>query len=163
MSNGSLLKSTGRALAIGLALLHLISCTSIMTEHTTHQNESYPYTTVPGDSLRTRIYKLKNGLTVYMSPYHDEPRIYTSIAVRAGSKNDPAETTGLAHYLEHMLFKGTDSIGSLDYAKEHTELEKIIELYEKYRATSDPEHRAAIYRDIDSISNVAAQFTVPNE
>ncbi|RXK84572.1 insulinase family protein [Chlorobaculum sp. 24CR] len=134
-----------------------------MTENNTNLKENYSYTTVPGDSLQTRIYTLKNGLTVFMSPYHDEPRIYTSIAVRAGSKNDPAETTGLAHYLEHMLFKGTDSIGSLDYAKEHTELEKIIELYEKYRATSDPEHRAAIYRDIDSISNVAAQFTVPNE
>nr|WP_164927048.1 M16 family metallopeptidase [Chlorobaculum tepidum] len=163
MSNGSLLKSTGRVLAFWLALLHLISCRSTMTETKTNQNESYPYTTVPGDALQTRIYTLKNGLTVYMSPYHDEPRIYTSIAVRAGSKNDPAETTGLAHYLEHMLFKGTDSIGSIDYAKEHTELEKIIELYEQYRATSDPEHRAAIYRDIDSISNVAAQFTVPNE
>ncbi|NTW53639.1 MAG: insulinase family protein [Chlorobaculum sp.] len=159
----SILKSTGRVLAICAALLHLISCRSIMSEKKTHQNEAYPYITVPGDSLHTRIYRLKNGLTVYMSPYHDEPRIYTSIAVRAGSKNDPAETTGLAHYLEHMLFKGTDSIGSLDYASEHTELEKIIELYEKYRATSDPEHRAAIYRDIDSISNVAAQFTVPNE
>ncbi len=127
------------------------------------EKENYKYTTIPGDSLHTRIYKLKNGLTVYMSPYNDEPRIYTSIAVRAGSKNDPAETTGLAHYLEHMLFKGTDSIGSLDYTKEHAELEKIIELYEKYRATSDPERRAAIYRDIDSISNVAAQYTVPNE
>jgi predicted Zn-dependent peptidase len=134
-----------------------------MTDTKTHQNETCQYTTVPGDSLHTRIYRLKNGLTVYMSPYHDEPRVYTSIAVRAGSKNDPAETTGLAHYLEHMLFKGTDSIGSLDYAKEHTELEKIIELYEKYRATSDPERRAAIYRDIDSISNVAARYTVPNE
>ena len=74
----------------------------------------YPYTSVPGDSLHTRIYTLNNGLTVYMSPYKDKPRIYTSIAVRAGSKNDPAETTGLAHYLEHMLFKGTDALGSLD-------------------------------------------------
>jgi predicted Zn-dependent peptidase len=127
------------------------------------EQEHYPYTTTPGDSLHTRIYKLRNGLTVYMSPNSDEPRIYTSIAVRAGSKNDPAETTGLAHYLEHMLFKGTDSIGSLDYGKEHVELEKIIELYEKYRTASDAEHRAAIYREIDSISNVAAQFTVPNE
>ncbi|NTW82509.1 MAG: insulinase family protein, partial [Chlorobiaceae bacterium] len=86
---------------------------------------SYPYTSVEGDSLNTRIYRLRNGLTVYMSPYSDEPRIYTSIAVRAGSKNDPAETTGLAHYLEHMLFKGTDAIGSIDYEKEHPELEKI--------------------------------------
>lgn len=163
MFKPSFVTSTGRVPAIGAALLHLISCTSMTTEHTTNQSKQYPYTTVPGDALHTRIYKLKNGLTVYMSPYHDEPRIYTSIAVRAGSKNDPAETTGLAHYLEHMLFKGTNSIGSLDYAKEHTKLEKIIELYEQYRATSDPERRAAIYRDIDSLSNVAAQYTVPNE
>ncbi len=124
---------------------------------------SYPYTTVEGDSLNTRIYRLPNGLTVYMSPYSDEPRIYTSIAVRAGSKNDPAETTGLAHYLEHMLFKGTDAIGSIDYEKEHPELEKITELYEQYRSTCDTDKRAAIYRDIDTISNVAASFTVPNE
>ncbi len=147
------------AAIFGILLLHLISCTSTMTT----EQKTYPYTTVPGDSLHTRIYRLNNGLTVYMSPNHDEPRIYTSIAVRAGSKNDPAETTGLAHYLEHMLFKGTDSIGSLDYKKEHVELEKIIDLYEQYRATSDPERRAAIYRSIDSISNAAAQYTVPNE
>lgn len=125
--------------------------------------KTYPYTTVPGDSLHTRIYTLANGLTVFMSPNRNEPRVYTSIAVRAGSKNDPAETTGLAHYLEHMLFKGTDSIGSINYEKERAELEKITALYEQYRTTADPDKRAAIYRDIDSISNVAAQYTVPNE
>ncbi|MBM3162425.1 MAG: insulinase family protein [Chlorobi bacterium] len=152
---------TKRRIPAGIAVflfLHLLSCRPMMNEVKT-----YPYTTVPGDSLHTRIYTLTNGLTVFMSPYHDEPRIYTSIAVRAGSKNDPAETTGLAHYLEHMLFKGTDSIGSLNYEKEHAELEKIIDLYETYRMTSDPDKRAAIYRDIDSISNIAAQYTVPNE
>jgi len=139
-------------------LLHLTACTPMIKEVT-----AYPYTTIPGDALHTRIYTLKNGLTVYLSPDADEPRIYTSIAVRAGSKNDPAETTGLAHYLEHMLFKGTDKVGSLDYTREHTEIEKIITLYEEYRSTEDPEQRAAIYRDIDSISNAAAQFAVPNE
>ena len=129
----------------------------------TNEVKLYPYTTVPGDTLNTRIYTLSNGLTVYMSSLRDEPRIYTSIAVRAGSKNDPAETTGLAHYLEHMLFKGTDSIGSLNYEKEHAELEKITELYEKYRSTTDPDKRAAIYKDIDTLSNLAASYTVPNE
>ena len=147
-------------LITGILFLHLISCTTIMNKNET---SPYPYTTVPGDSLHTRIYTLKNGLTVYMSPYHDEPRIYTSIAVRAGSKNDPAETTGLAHYLEHMLFKGTDSLGSLDYEKEHIELEKITDLYEEYRSTASIEKRAAIYKKIDSLSNAAAGFTVPNE
>ncbi|NTW56275.1 MAG: insulinase family protein [Chlorobiaceae bacterium] len=131
--------------------------------HEMNQNKPYTYTSVEGDALQTRIYTLANGLTVYMSPYRDEPRIYTSIAVRAGSKNDPAETTGLAHYLEHMLFKGTDAIGSLNYEKEHQDLEKIAELYEEYRSTADTEKRAAIYRDIDNISNIAASYTVPNE
>lgn len=156
----------GKRLApLGVALfffLHLLSCKPMMNE-VKSSTEIYPYTTVAGDSLSTRIYRLNNGLTVFMSPYRDEPRIYTSIAVRAGSKNDPAETTGLAHYLEHMLFKGTDSIGSLDYEKEHAALEKIIALYEEYRSTADPDRRAAIYRDIDGISNIAAQYTVPNE
>ena len=152
-------------LIIGILFLHLISCTPIMNKNETpsYHYTTVPYTTVPNDSLHTRIYTLKNGLTVYMSPYHDEPRIYTSIAVRAGSKNDPAETTGLAHYLEHMLFKGTDALGSLDYKKEHVELDKITALYEEYRSTTDSEKRAAIYKQIDSLSNAAAAFAVPNE
>ena len=145
-------------LIIGIFFLQLISCSSIKSEST-----HYPYTSVQGDSLHTRIYTLKNGLTVYMSPYKDKPRIFTSIAVRAGSKNDPHETTGLAHYLEHMLFKGTDSLGSLDYEKERIELDKITALYEKYRLTTDLHKRVSIYKDIDSISNVAARFAVPNE
>ncbi|RDD29616.1 peptidase M16 [Prosthecochloris sp. ZM] len=142
---------------IWLSAFHLISCKTMSSV------KDYSYTTIPEDSLHTRIYRLENGLTVYMSPYHNEPRIYTSIAVRAGSKNDPAETTGLAHYLEHMLFKGTDSIGSLDYEREHRELQKIIALYEEYRSTEDPDTRAEIYRQIDSTSNIAAQYAVPNE
>jgi len=145
-------------LIIGIFFVQLMSCSSMKNE-VSH----YPYSAVSGDSLHTRIYTLKNGLTVYMSPYKDKPRIYTSIAVRAGSKNDPSETTGLAHYLEHMLFKGTDLLGSLDYEKERVELDKITSLYEKYRLTSDRYKRAAIYKDIDSISNVAARFAVPNE
>jgi len=146
------------ALSIWLVgLFFLISCKM------PHSVKNLSSTSVPSDPIDTRIYRLDNGLTVYMSPNSKEPRIYTSIAVRAGSKNDPAETTGLAHYLEHMLFKGTDSIGSLDYEKEKIELQKIIDLYEQYRSTDDPDKRADIYRQIDAVSNSAAQYTVPNE
>ena len=76
------------------------------------------YESVAGDLMNARIYTLDNGLKVYLSVYKDAPRVQTYIAVRAGSKNDPAEATGLAHYLEDMLFKGTDKYGSLDYEKE---------------------------------------------
>lgn len=109
------------------------------------------------------VHELENGLKVYMSINKDEPRISTSIAVRAGSKYDPADATGLAHYLEHMLFKGTDELGSIDYEKEKIYLAQIDSLYEVYGANTDDAERTAIYAQIDSISQLAAEFTVPNE
>ena len=106
---------------------------------------------------------LPNGLTVFMSVNRREPRIYTNIVVRSGSKQDPPETTGLAHYMEHMLFKGTSRIGALDWEKEKALLQKISDLYESHRLTIDPEEKAAIYREIDQISIQAAQYVAANE
>ncbi|WP_235184047.1 M16 family metallopeptidase [Hymenobacter sp. IS2118] len=126
--------------------------------------KEYRYETVPGDPLQVRIYKLDNGLTVYLSDYKDAPRIQTYVAVRAGSKNDPATATGLAHYLEHMVFKGTSKLGTQDWAKEKVELDKIEALYETYRGQrNDPAARKRTYHQIDSISGVAASYAVPNE
>lgn len=79
----------------------------------------YKYETVKGDPMNTRIYTLPNGLKVYMSVNKETPRIQTYIAVRVGGKNDPAETTGLAHYFEHLMFKGTPNFGTSDYAAEN--------------------------------------------
>lgn len=123
----------------------------------------YKYESVKGDLLNARIYTLANGLKVYLSVYKDAPRIQTYIATKAGSKSDPADATGLAHYLEHLLFKGSDKFGSLDYAKEKVELDKIEGLYETYRQTKDDEKRKALYRQIDSISGVAAKYAIANE
>jgi predicted Zn-dependent peptidase len=115
------------------------------------------------DPFKARIYTLKNGLKVYMSVYKNAPRIQTYIAVRAGSKNDPATATGLAHYLEHMVFKGTDKFGTKDFAKESVEITKIENLYETYRQTKDDAQRKKIYHQIDSISGVAAKYAIANE
>ena len=76
------------------------------------------YETVKGDPLQAKIYTLDNGLKVYMTVNKDEPRIQTYIAVHAGGKDDPADNTGLAHYLEHMMFKGTEQFGTQDYEAE---------------------------------------------
>ena len=121
------------------------------------------YETASNDPLNTRIYTLPNGLKVYMSVYKDAPRIYTAIAVKAGSKFDPADNTGLAHYLEHMMFKGTDKYGTLDYSKEKPLLDQVEDLFEKYRVTKDDDQRRLIYRQIDSISGLAAKFAIANE
>ncbi len=126
--------------------------------------KQYRYESVPNDPLGVRIYKLDNGLTVYLSDYKDAPRIQTYVAVRAGSKNDPATATGLAHYLEHMVFKGTSRLGTQDWAREKVELDKIERLYEVYRSQrNDPAARKKTYHQIDSISGVAAKYAVPNE
>ncbi len=128
-----------------------------------HTSAGYTYKSVAGDPLAARIYTLKNGLTVYISVNKTEPRVQTMIAVRAGSKNDPADATGLAHYLEHLLFKGTDKFGSLDYAKEEPYLNEIEDLYEVYRGTRDDAKRAVIYHQIDSVSGIAAKWAIANE
>jgi zinc protease len=124
---------------------------------------NYTYETVTNDPLKARIYTLSNGLKVYLSVYKDTPRIQTYIAVRAGSKNDPSTTTGLAHYLEHILFKGTSKIGTSNWDKEKIELNKIETLYEVYRQTADEKQRATIYHHIDSISIVASTYSIANE
>lgn len=123
------------------------------------------YEEVIGDPLKARIYTLENGLKVYLTSYDDAPRIQTNIAVRAGSKNDPKNATGLAHYLEHMLFKGTDVFGSLDFEKEGPLIEEIEALYEQYRtvAMTDTANRERIYRKIDSVSAEAAKYAIANE
>jgi len=126
-------------------------------------SQSLSYDTIPGDPLKARIYTLENGLKVYLSVYRNEPRFQSMIGIKAGSKNDPADHTGLAHYLEHMLFKGTDRYGTLDYAKESVLLDSIFNLYEQYGSVSDSATRAAIYRKIDEVSGAAAQLAIPNE
>ena len=121
------------------------------------------YEEVKGDLSETRIYTLKNGLKVYLSVNKEEPRIQTFIAVRTGSKNDPAETTGLAHYLEHLMFKGTKQFGVTDPEAEAPLLADIEARYEEYRKLTDPEERRLAYQGIDSVSQVAAKFFIPNE
>ena len=121
------------------------------------------YESVKGDPMRTRIYTLSNGLKVYLSVNKDEPRIQADIAVRTGSRNDPAATTGLAHYLEHLMFKGTQQFGTTDAAAEAPLLDEIEQRFEAYRRLTDPDERHRAYHEIDSVSQLAAQYNIPNE
>ena len=123
----------------------------------------YKYETVAGDPMETKMYTLDNGLKVYMTVNKETPRIQTYIAVKVGGKNDPAETTGLAHYFEHLMFKGTEQFGTADYAAEKPLLDQIEALFEVYRVTEDEAERAELYRQIDSISYLASDIFIPNE
>lgn len=118
-------------LSLFLALV-ICSCSS---------QKKYSYETVPNDPLKARIYTLDNGLKVYLTVNKETPRIQTFIAVRVGGKNDPAETTGLAHYFEHLMFKGTDKFGTKDYAAEKPLLDAIEQQFEIYRKTTNEAER----------------------
>ena len=141
--------------------LFLTMCTLVLGMSV--QAKDYKYETVKGDLMQTRIYTLDNGLKVYLSVNDEKPRIQTYIAVRTGSKNDPAETTGLAHYLEHLMFKGTDKFGTNNPEAEAPLLADIEQRYEAYRKLTDPEVRKQAYHEIDSVSQLAAQYFIPNE
>ena len=123
----------------------------------------YQYETVPGDALNTKIYTLDNGLKIYMTVNPGEPRLQTYIAVKVGAKNDPSETTGLAHYFEHLMFKGSEQFGTSDYAAEKPLLDQIEKEFEVYRTLTDDAERAAAYKIIDSLSYEASKYSIPNE
>jgi len=145
------MKRTTILLLATAVLISLVSC------------NGYKYETVPGDPTGARIYTLDNGLKVYAIVNKDKPRIDAQVAVKVGSKNDPRETTGLAHYFEHLMFKGTQLVGTQNYEAEKPLLDTIETLSEVYRAETDPDARKAIYHTIDSISLEASKLAIPNE
>lgn len=135
-----------------LAVLLLLS-PSCKTDKQSSTTEYFP----------VKEYTLKNGLKVFISVNKQAPRVQTMIAVKAGSKFDPAETTGLAHYLEHMVFKGTRDFGSLNWAQESVLLDSVSALFEAHKAEKDEAKKRAIYKRIDSFSYEASKVAIPNE
>ena len=145
----------------------LITGSSLMAQSNyqwkTATSNGYTYKYVTNDPSKSRFYTLKNGLTVILSPNTEKPNIEFRMSIRAGSNTDPKNATGLAHYLEHLLFKGTDKFGTANWAKEKPYLDKIDALYEKYNKTTDPVLRKEIYKEIDKTSGEASNFSIANE
>ena len=149
---------------LSISLLFFIQCTS-KKEHVTETRTSngFSYEIVRNDPSKTRFYTLENGLKVYLSKNSNSPRIHVFTAIKAGGKNDPEDNTGLAHYLEHMMFKGTDAFGTKDFEREKVYLDSIERLFNEYGKLTDPEARKSMYAQIDEILNKAAEFAIPNE
>jgi len=158
------MRTSIRFLLVVLFMGVLFSCEKAKyTKELKTDKNGYSYEQVTNDPLKARIYKLKNGLTVYLSVNKDEPRAMGLIGVRAGSTNDPTETTGLAHYLEHMMFKGTDNFGTTNWPAEKVLLDSISDLFEKYKAEVETVKKKGIYKEIDRVSQAASKFAIPNE
>lgn len=115
------------------------------------------------DPMNVQTFKLSNGLTVMLSENHEAATITGVIAVKAGGKNDPKHATGMAHYLEHMLFKGTETMGTWDYEKEKIYLDSITRLYEILGKTRDEAKRSSLQQQINLVSVEAGKYAIPNE
>ncbi|MEM9388874.1 MAG: insulinase family protein [Bacteroidota bacterium] len=161
------MKLFSKLLMIAAVPLLLLACGEEKAEAPyqtkTAEEGGYTYEYVTSDPMKTRIYTLDNGLKVYLSAYKDAPRAHVFVPVKAGGKNDPADNTGLAHYLEHMMFKGTDQFGTLDYEQEKPLLDSIENMFNHYASLTDDEERKAYYQLIDQTSNEAAKYAIPNE
>ena len=144
---------------ISLFAFTTFSCTQQNSKQTSESNSRIS----SSSSMQVIKHTLSNGLTVYLSPNHETPRFYAEIVTRAGSKHDPETNTGLAHYLEHLLFKGTTSFGTVDFTKEKPLLDKITELYEERSKEQNETKRKNLYKQINDISIQASKFAVPNE
>ena len=115
------------------------------------------------DNLKVETFHLSNGLKVIMCESHDQPKIYGSVVVHAGSKNEDPNATGVAHYFEHIMFKGTDRIGTTDWAKEKPYLDSISDLYDQIQATQDAERRHQLQLEINRLNIAASKYAIPNE
>ena len=113
--------------------------------------------------LDVEIYKLDNGLTIMLNEDHNETSVFGAVVVDGGGKRDPSDATGIAHYLEHVLFKGTTKLGTIDYEKEKLYLDSIEVLYDQLASVENERRRLRIQKNINRISVKAAEYAIPNE
>ena len=135
-----------------LAAVMLLSFTGVSARQ---QGDGIP------EALKVKEFTLSNGFKVYVNEDHSQPSVYGAVVVKAGSNDCP--DTGIAHYFEHMMFKGTSRIGTTDYAAEKVYLDSIVRAYDLLAETTVEEERMKIQKDINRLGNEAAAYAIPNE
>lgn len=109
------------------------------------------------------VMHLPNGATVYLWEDKSKPDVYGMVSFKVGSVDDPLEYTGLAHYLEHVMFKGTQTIGTLDWEKESALYQQIIAKYDEMAETADPAQKEKIGLEINDLTIQAAKYSSMGE
>jgi zinc protease len=142
-----------------LSLLFIVfiqfTYSGIYAQETTTKN-------IPG-KINVNQYKLPNGLTVILNEDHTKAEVVGLVIVKAGMKNDPADAIGLAHYQEHMLFKGTQNLGTTDWKAEKPYIDSIFIFYDTLGNTTDAAKRKEIQVRINGFSLMANKYVIPNE
>jgi predicted Zn-dependent peptidase len=123
--------------------------------------------TASAQNIDAKEYWLDNGMQVLMVERHEAPTIMASIFARVGSSNEVTGITGISHLFEHMMFKGTETIGTKDIVRDREIMAKLDSLRELLRAEqrimreqyrrgeiedlNDPEAKTERYRELDAV------------
>ena len=134
-------------IVLSLALVPILSLGSLLAQD------------VASFEKRTTVKVLKNGLTVVLCERPEAPVFSFFTIVDAGAVQDPQGQSGMAHMFEHEAFKGTDRIGTTDYAKEQVALAKVEQAWADY----DREDRREPGRDAKRVADLKAAFDKARE
>jgi len=110
-----------------------------------------------------KVYKLSNGLTVILDSNDSDTHISGRVVVNVGSADENINATGAAHYLEHMLFKGTEELGTINWESEKIHYNNIIKLYDELQNATSEEQVQEINKRINEESQKEAEYIVTNE
>ncbi len=122
-----------------------------------------------GFSDKAKQFTLSNGMTFYVYERHEIPTFCGMIMAKVGSVDERKGETGLAHFFEHLAFKGTPVMGTTDYAKEKPILEQIDKLGEEWSAEyakgdkADQSRMAALKEQMKKLQDETLKYAVKDE
>src|ERR1700686_1244672 len=105
---------------------------------------------------RITEFALPNGLHFIIFERHEAPVVSFHSYVNAGSVDDPSGQTGIAHMFEHMAFKGTETIGTRNYALERQAMDEVERVYDRY----DAERNKGLTADPKKLEDLQQQLKV---
>ena len=120
------------------------------------------------DAFRDRIteFRLDNGMKFIVLENHDAPVVSFVTHADVGGVDEPDGQTGVAHFLEHLAFKGTEEIGTKDYSAEKRFLERLDRVFveiKQARATGNEEKLAQLTPKFNQLQSVANSFVIQNQ
>lgn len=127
-------------------------------------------------NLNVKEFTLTNGMKVLILERHSSPTVAVNLVFKVGSANEQPGITGLSHIIEHMIFKGTQRIGTKDYKNEKIVLDKMEEVYEKLDAlrkkrtgqlpgqpSVENQEIKSLENELDDLKKKAATYIIPDE
>ena len=152
-----------KPLLIVIAIAIIISANNgLVTAN--EKNDLKPY--IEGFLERVSEFSLDNGMKFIVIENHEAPVVSFVTYADVGGVDEPDGQTGVAHFLEHLAFKGTKNIGTKNYQQEKVYLDELDSLFNKIktaRTREDEVQLAKLKEEFNNIESQASSFVKQNE